>query len=215
MSVPNEVDFPGSEYVEGYESVSVDPKDFVGQNVLILGRGNSAFETAENILGVTNFIHMLSRSRVRLSWATHYVGDLRYAKQPLVNSVLPAPSKASPTPAGLTTPSSESPCTPIQTPFSLMAFSLGPRAINNGLLDTYQLKSLDGLLESDLTDLAIVKDHEGKFHVTLKFFLEENNQSAEAIPLPQDDNDNFAMRVAYDRVIRCLGWNFDFSIFNK
>ncbi|XP_045728558.1 FAD-dependent oxidoreductase domain-containing protein 2 [Mirounga angustirostris] len=165
LSVPNQVDFPGSEYVEGYESVSVDPKDFEGQNVLILGRGNSAFETAENILGVTNFIHMLSRSRVRLSWATHYVGDLR--------------------------------------------------AINNGLLDTYQLKSLDGLLESDLTDLAVVKDREGKFHVTLKFFLEEGNQSADAITLPQDDNDNFAMRVAYDRVIRCLGWNFDFSIFNE
>ncbi|XP_027971465.1 FAD-dependent oxidoreductase domain-containing protein 2 [Eumetopias jubatus] len=165
LSVPNQVDFPGSEYVEGYESVSVDPKDFEGQNVLILGRGNSAFETAENILGVTNFIHMLSRSRVRLSWATHYVGDLR--------------------------------------------------AINNGLLDTYQLKSLDGLLESDLTDLAVVKDREGKFHVTLKFFLEEGNQSADAITLPQDDSDNFAMRVAYDRVIRCLGWNFDFSIFNK
>ncbi|XP_048658008.1 FAD-dependent oxidoreductase domain-containing protein 2 isoform X4 [Marmota marmota marmota] len=167
VSVPNQVDFPGSEYAEGYESVSVDPGDFVGQNVLILGRGNSAFETAENILGVTNFIHMLSRSRVRLSWATHYVGDLR--------------------------------------------------AINNGLLDTYQLKSLDGLLESDLTDLAIVKDHEGRFHITLKFFLEETstNQSADAIPLPQDDNDNFAMRVAYDRVIRCLGWRFDFSIFNQ
>ncbi|KAM6162114.1 FAD-dependent oxidoreductase domain-containing protein 2 isoform 2-T2 [Erethizon dorsatum] len=77
LSVPNQVDFPGSEYAEGYESVSVDPEDFVGQNVLILGRGNSAFETAESILGVTNFIHMLSRSRVRLSWATHYVGDLR------------------------------------------------------------------------------------------------------------------------------------------
>ncbi|KAB0400345.1 hypothetical protein E2I00_010441 [Balaenoptera physalus] len=165
LSVPNQVDFPGAEYVDGYESVSVDPKDFVGQNVLILGRGNSAFETAENILGVTNFIHMLSRSRVRLSWATHYVGDLR--------------------------------------------------AINNGLLDTYQLKSLDGLLESDLTDLAVVKDHEGKFHVTLKFFLEEGNRSADAVPLPQDDNDNFALRVAYDRVIRCLGWNFDFSIFSK
>ncbi|XP_066115481.1 FAD-dependent oxidoreductase domain-containing protein 2 isoform X2 [Saccopteryx bilineata] len=165
LSVPNLVDFPGSEYAEGYESVSVDPKDFVGQNVLILGRGNSAFETSENILGVTNFIHMLSRSRVRLSWATHYVGDLR--------------------------------------------------AVNNGLLDTYQLKSLDGLLESDLMDLAIVKDHENKFHITLKFYLEESNQSADAITLPQDDSDNFAMRVAYDRVIRCLGWNFDFSIFNK
>ncbi|XP_009436578.2 FAD-dependent oxidoreductase domain-containing protein 2 isoform X3 [Pan troglodytes] len=167
LSVPNQVDFPGSEYAEGYESVSVDPEDFVGQNVLILGRGNSAFETAENILGVTNFIHMLSRSRVRLSWATHYVGDLR--------------------------------------------------AINNGLLDTYQLKSLDGLLESDLMDLAILKDSKGKFHVTPKFFLEEasTNQSADSITLPQDDNDNFAMRVPYDRVIRCLGWNFDFSIFNK
>lgn len=82
LSVPNQVDFPGSEYAEGYETVSVDPEDFVGQNVLILGRGNSAFETAENILGVTNFIHMLSRSRVRLSWATHYVGDLRYAAFP-------------------------------------------------------------------------------------------------------------------------------------
>ncbi|XP_047642332.1 FAD-dependent oxidoreductase domain-containing protein 2 [Phacochoerus africanus] len=165
LSVPNQVDFPGSEYMDGYESVSVDPKDFVGQNVLILGRGNSAFETAENILGVTNFIHMLSRSRVRLSWATHYVGDLR--------------------------------------------------AINNGLLDTYQLKSLDGLLESDLTDLAIVKDHKGKFHITLKLYLEAGNQSADAIPLPEDESDNFAMRVPYDRVIRCLGWNFDFSIFSK
>ncbi|OWK03990.1 FOXRED2, partial [Cervus elaphus hippelaphus] len=165
LSVPNQVDFPGSEYADGYESVSVDPKDFVGQNVLILGRGNSAFETAENIFSVTNFIHMLSRSRVRLSWATHYVGDLR--------------------------------------------------AINNGLLDTYQLKSLDGLLESDLTDLAIVKDHQGKFHITLKLFMEAGNQSSDAIPLPQDDNDNFAMRVAYDRVIRCLGWKFDFSIFSK
>lgn len=104
---------------------------------------------------------------------------------------------------------------PVRTPFSLLAFPLGPRAINNGLLDTYQLKSLDGLLESDLTDLAIVKDREGKFRVTLKFFLEEGNQSTDAITLPQDDNDNFAMRVAYDRVIRCLGWNFDFSIFDK
>lgn len=92
---------------------------------------------------------------------------------------------------------------------------MGPRAINNGLLDTYQLKSLDGLLESDLTDLAVVKDPKGKFHITLKFYVEGSNQSAEAIPLPQDDSDNFAMRVAYDRVIRCLGWNFDFSIFNK
>ncbi|MEE6511952.1 hypothetical protein FKM82_018845 [Ascaphus truei] len=77
LSLPNLVGFPGSEYAEGYETVSVDPQNFTGQNILILGRGNAAFETAENILGVTNFIHMIGRSRVRLSWATHYVGDLR------------------------------------------------------------------------------------------------------------------------------------------
>ncbi|XP_062989549.1 FAD-dependent oxidoreductase domain-containing protein 2 [Elgaria multicarinata webbii] len=164
--VPHEVNFPGSEYVEGYESVSVDPEDFVGQSVLILGRGNSAFETAENILGVTNFVHMVSRSRVRLSWATHYVGDLR--------------------------------------------------AINNGLLDTYQLKSLDGLLEGDLEDLVLVKDRKGKLHITLRFYLENSNSSeAESVILPQDELDNFATRAPYDRAIRCLGWKFDFSIFNK
>ncbi|XP_048812536.1 FAD-dependent oxidoreductase domain-containing protein 2 [Lagopus muta] len=165
--VPNVVNFPGSEYVEGYETVSTNPEDFAGQTVLILGRGNSAFETAENILGVTNFIHMVSRSRVRLSWATHYVGDLR--------------------------------------------------AINNGLLDTYQLKSLDGLLEGDLEDLAIVKDKKGKLHITLRFYLENRNTSAgiDGITLPQDELDNFATRAPYDRVIRCLGWKFDFSIYNR
>ncbi|XP_040400734.1 FAD-dependent oxidoreductase domain-containing protein 2 [Cygnus olor] len=164
--VPNVVNFPGSEYVEGYETVSINPEDFAGQTVLILGRGNSAFETAENILGVTNFIHMVSRSRVRLSWATHYVGDLR--------------------------------------------------AINNGLLDTYQLKSLDGLLEGDLEDLAIVKDKKGKLHITLRFYLENRNTSAgiDSVTLPQDELDNFATRAPYDRVIRCLGWKFDFSIYN-
>lgn len=193
----------------------MDPMDFVGQNVLILGRGNSAFETAENIFDVTNFIHMLSRSRVRLSWATHYVGDLRYATQLLVCSVLPAPSKAFPDPHWTSHPFVRVSLHPVQTPFSPLAFPLAPRAINNGLLDTYQLKSLDGLLESDLTNLALVKDREGRFHVTLKYLLEETNQTADAITLPQDDNDNFAMRDAYDRVIRCLGWNFDFSIFNK
>ncbi|NXL61559.1 FXRD2 protein, partial [Chordeiles acutipennis] len=165
--VPNVVNFPGSEYVEGYETVSINPEDFAGQTVLILGRGNSAFETAENILGVTNFIHMVSRSRVRLSWATHYVGDLR--------------------------------------------------AINNGLLDTYQLKSLDGLLEGDLEDLAIIKDKKGKLHITLRFYLENRNTSAsiDSITLPQDELDNFATRAPYDRVIRCLGWKFDFSIYNR
>ena len=92
--------FTGFEYVEGYENLTLDLNSFEGQSVLILGRGNAAFEVAQHIMPATNVIHMLGRSRVKLAWATHYVGDLR--------------------------------------------------AINDGLLDTYQLKSLDGLFEGRL-----------------------------------------------------------------
>lgn len=100
---------------------------------------------------------------------------------------------------------------------AFLPFSSHRRAINNGLLDTYQLKSLDGLLEGDLEDLAIVKDKKGKLHITLRFYLENRNTSAgvDSVTLPQDELDNFATRAPYDRVIRCLGWKFDFSIYNR
>ena len=37
MWKPNIPDFDGAEYVDGYEDVSIDPEDFEGQSVLILG----------------------------------------------------------------------------------------------------------------------------------------------------------------------------------
>ena len=37
IAKPNKPDFPGQEYVEGYEDMSTDPEDFEGQSVLILG----------------------------------------------------------------------------------------------------------------------------------------------------------------------------------
>lgn len=46
--------------------------------IFVIFEGNSAFETADHIISATNLIHMVGRSRVRLAWATHYVGDLRY-----------------------------------------------------------------------------------------------------------------------------------------
>ncbi|CAH1794439.1 unnamed protein product [Owenia fusiformis] len=151
-SKPNIPNFKGSEYTEGYEDISVNGEDYEGQSVLILGRGNTAFEVADSILGYTNVVHMVGRSRVRLSWATHYVGDLR--------------------------------------------------AVNNGLLDTYQLKSLDGLLESPVEDAQFEKREDGKIYLNLE-------------GLNQDDAefDNFALREGYDRVIRCLGFKFDHTIF--
>lgn len=75
--VPVEVDFVGSNLVEGYESIPTDPEEYKDQAVLILGKGNSAFETAQSILGRASRIHLYSPSPVRLAWQTHYVGDLR------------------------------------------------------------------------------------------------------------------------------------------
>ena len=65
------------ENTDGYEDFLIDPDQYEGKSVLILGRGNAAFETAQSIYGVTNLIHMVARSRIRNSYSTHYVGDLR------------------------------------------------------------------------------------------------------------------------------------------
>ncbi|KAL8620878.1 hypothetical protein ACOMHN_047049 [Nucella lapillus] len=156
MWKPNIPDMPGIEHTVGYETMSLNPDEYEGKTVLILGRGNSAFEVADGIYGVTNLIHMVSRSRVRLSWETHYVGDLR--------------------------------------------------AVNNGLLDTYQLKSLDGLLEAGLSEVMIQKVGD-KLMILPKTDGDEEENVFEA--------DNFAMREPYDTIIRCLGFTFDTNIFKN
>jgi len=150
--------FRGFEHTESYSEMSTNPDDYEGQTVLILGRGNSAFETADNIMGATNLVHMFGRSRVRLSWETHYVGDLR--------------------------------------------------AVNNGILDTYQLKSLDALLEAPVEEISVVK-RDGGLYVDA---IDDRGVNAVLSGLVPD---NFAVREPYDRVIRCLGFKFDFSIFDN
>ncbi|RXN20068.1 FAD-dependent oxidoreductase domain-containing 2 [Labeo rohita] len=185
--IPQQVDFLGSDLVEGYESIPTDPEEFKDQAVLILGKGNSAFETAQSILGRASRIHLYSPSSVRLAWQTHYVGDLR--------------------------------------------------AVNNELLDTYQLKSLDGLVEGRLEDIAIVRREKdggkrrtakkrsqmstgGKeqLYLTLTELLDNQNgnniSKVTGQNLPGYHTDNFSLRQPYDRVIRCLGFRFNFSIFD-
>ncbi|GAB1599172.1 FAD-dependent oxidoreductase domain-containing protein 2-like isoform X1 [Argonauta hians] len=145
---PNIPNFKGSHHMMGYESVSTNPDEFEGKSVLIFGRGNSAFETANAIYGATNLIHMIARSRVRLAWATHYVGDLR--------------------------------------------------AVNNGLLDTYQLKSLDGIAEGDINEDLTLKEKNGKIKL-----------------VNSERTDNFPFRDSYDVIIRCLGFTFDDEPFHN
>lgn len=153
MAVPNIPSMKGIDLAQGYETVSVDPEDFEGKAVLILGRGNAAFEVADSIYGSTSLVHMVGRSRVRLAWSTHYVGDLR--------------------------------------------------AVNNGLLDTYQLKSLDALAESRLEEMKLEAKGD-------KIHLVTDSEWGES---EADTFDNYAFREPYDVVIRALGFTFDESIF--
>ena len=68
---------PGIETAERYATVSVDPRDFLDQRVLIIGKGNSAFETADNLIETAAVIHVAGPNSIRMSWQTHYVGHLR------------------------------------------------------------------------------------------------------------------------------------------
>ncbi|XP_044038354.1 FAD-dependent oxidoreductase domain-containing protein 2 isoform X2 [Siniperca chuatsi] len=181
--VPQKVEFVGSDLVEGYESISTNPEDYKDQAVLILGKGNSAFETAQSILGRASRVHMLSSSPVRLAWQTHYVGDLR--------------------------------------------------AVNNELIDTYQLKSLDGLVEAHLEKIVIAqrkeqarrrsggqkKEKKGRLYLSINKYIQyqeaKNSSDVTGEELPEYHIDNFPMRKPYDRVIRCLGFKFNFSIFDS
>jgi thioredoxin reductase len=68
---------PGIELAESYVDVSVDPEDFANQRVLILGKGNSAFETADNLIPTTALLHVASPNPLKLAWQTHFAGHLR------------------------------------------------------------------------------------------------------------------------------------------
>jgi thioredoxin reductase len=67
----------GIEHTVGYEDMSVDPNTYRGQRVLIIGKGNSAFETASGMLGHTAIMHVASRRPPKLAWNTKHPGDVR------------------------------------------------------------------------------------------------------------------------------------------
>ena len=70
-------DFPGWELCDTYGNHSIDPQDYSNLRVLIVGKGNSAFETAENLTETAAVIHVMSPHSVKMAWESHYVGNLR------------------------------------------------------------------------------------------------------------------------------------------
>ena len=67
----------GAEHAVTYEKMSLDRAEYQDKKVLILGKGNAAFETAWHLMPAAAEIRMISRNPVRLAPITHYVGDLR------------------------------------------------------------------------------------------------------------------------------------------
>jgi thioredoxin reductase len=144
VSKPYIPPIPGIETAEVYTSVPVDPRDFMDQRVLIIGKGNSGFETADNLMETTAAIHVAGPSSVHMAWKSHFVGHLR--------------------------------------------------AVNNNLLDTYQLKSQNALLDGNIER---IERRDGSYAVTFSF--------SRAHEIKKD--------LRYDRVIVCTGFRFDASIF--
>ncbi len=139
-------EIPGIELAENYTDVSIDPEDFINQKVLIIGKGNSGFETAENLIDTTSLIHIASPNPVQMAWKTKYVGHLR--------------------------------------------------AVNNNLLDTYQLKS-----QNAIADAAISKIKRQDDRLVVSFVYTHACEEEED--------------VIYDRVILCTGFKFDDSLFDS
>ncbi|WP_399882160.1 NAD(P)-binding domain-containing protein [Streptomyces sp. BBFR51] len=77
MPLPNLPSVPGVELAERYDTIDTDPESYTDQRVLILGRGNSAFETAENLMETAAVIHVVGSGSLKMAWRSHYVGHLR------------------------------------------------------------------------------------------------------------------------------------------
>jgi thioredoxin reductase len=146
VSRVREPDIKGFELAERYDTMSVDPRDYLDQRVLIIGKGNSAFETADGLMETTALIHVAGPSPVRMAWRTHYVGHLR--------------------------------------------------AVNNNFLDTYQLKSVNAVLDGSIR--SIERDGDG-YKVAFAF----------------SRADEVVKELRYDRVLACTGFAFDASIFDE
>jgi hypothetical protein len=68
---------PGIEATERYWDVPVDPAGFTDQRVFIIGKGNSAFETADNLTEHAAVIHVAGPRSINFAWRTHFIGHLR------------------------------------------------------------------------------------------------------------------------------------------
>ena len=137
---------PGIELATNYTEISLDADEFKNRRVLIIGKGNSGFETAEYLTPIAAVIHIASPNPLKMAWKTHFVGHLR--------------------------------------------------AINNSILDTYQLKSQNAVLDATIEK---IERHNGKYAVSFSY-SHANGEREELL---------------YDDVILASGFRMDTSIFDE
>lgn len=77
IAKPYVPDIPGAELCENYVNHSIDPEVYTNKRVMVVGKGNSAFETADHLTETAAAIHICSPQSVKFAWQTHYVGNLR------------------------------------------------------------------------------------------------------------------------------------------
>ncbi|MCF6439141.1 NAD(P)-binding domain-containing protein [Pseudoalteromonas luteoviolacea] len=78
LNVPN---IDGIEHVIPYTEMSNDVSQFKNKRILILGKGNSAFETADSLMEVSANTHVISPKDFNFAWVSHYPGHLRSVNQ--------------------------------------------------------------------------------------------------------------------------------------
>jgi thioredoxin reductase len=82
LSIANIPNVPGIELAEHYATHDLSADASRNKDILILGKGNSAFETATNFLPHAARVHLLSPNYLRWAWRSHYPGDLRQINSP-------------------------------------------------------------------------------------------------------------------------------------
>lgn len=146
LSKPILPPIPGIDLTENYVDMSLDTVEFRNRRVLIVGKGNSAFETADHLTASASLIHLASPNPITMAWKSHYVGHLR--------------------------------------------------AVNNNMLDTYQLKSQNAVLDANIKNIS---KHGDQFVVQFAY----------------NHADGEIEEICYDRVLCCTGFRFDADIFDE
>ncbi|MGB3245520.1 MAG: NAD(P)-binding domain-containing protein [Sulfitobacter sp.] len=67
----------GIELTENYMDFETRYERYDNKRVLILGKGNAAFETAQKMLEHAAAIHLMSPNPLKFAWDTHFVGHVR------------------------------------------------------------------------------------------------------------------------------------------